>query len=143
MNMPIAERSSGHVMLSTRLISELGDAHSTLRATTQRNGSAVMVYAGGEIDACNESTWRRLLAEASAAVTTPGPLVIDTNGVDFMACCAFAVLADEADRCLRRGIDLRLVSREPIVPRIVAACGLSEMLPVYPSMDAALSATAP
>jgi anti-anti-sigma factor len=140
MNVATAEPVPSHLTLSMRLCHELGDAQSTLRATAQRSGSAVMVYAGGEVDACNERTWRHLLGEAAAAAAPPGPLVIDTSGVDFMACCAFAVLADEADRCHRRGVDLRLVSRQPVVTRIVETCRLSGLLPVHPTVDSALSA---
>ena len=58
-----------------------------------------------------------------------------------MACCAFAALAEEAERCRERGIELRLVSHQPIVARIVESCGLSQMLPVYPTVDAALAAS--
>ncbi|HWF27318.1 MAG TPA: anti-anti-sigma factor, partial [Mycobacterium sp.] len=49
--------SHPHLMLSTRLVYELGDPHSTLRATTDRCDAAVLINAGGEIDACNEHTW--------------------------------------------------------------------------------------
>lgn len=139
----IAEPSSSHLMLSSRLISELARARSSLRATTERSGMAVIVNAGGELDASNEAIWRRLLTEAAAAVGPPGPLVIDTSGLDFMGCCAYAALAEEAERCRRRGIELRLVSNLAVVPRIVAACGLSELLPVEPTVDVALSAFPP
>ncbi|OIN79955.1 anti-sigma factor antagonist [Mycobacterium malmoense] len=132
--------SSPHFMLSTRLVYELGDSHSTLRATTDRSGAAVLINAGGEIDACNEHTWRQLVSEAAGVVTPPGPLVVDVTGLDFMGCCAFAVLADEAQRCRERGIEVRLVSRAPIVARIVDACGLHGMLPIYRTADAALAA---
>jgi anti-anti-sigma factor len=144
MNLATAEpfaSSPNHLALSTRLLSELGNAHSKLRAIVQRAGSAVMVYAGGQIDACNESTWRHLLAEAAAAVSPPGTLVIDTGGLDFMGCCAFSVLADEVDAGRHRGIELCLVSCQPIVPRILEACGLREVLAVHPSVDSALAAT--
>jgi anti-anti-sigma factor len=134
--------SSPHLMLSTRLVYELGDPHSTLRATTDRCGAAVLINAGGEIDACNEHTWRRLVSEAASVVIPPGPFVVDVTGLDFMGCCAFAVLADEARRCRQRGIELRLVSRDPIVARIVDACGLSRVLPTYPTADAALATDA-
>jgi anti-anti-sigma factor len=134
--------SRPHLMLSTRLVYELGDPHSTLRATTDRCGSAVLINAGGEIDACNEHTWRHLVSEAASVVTPPGPLVVDVTGLDFMGCCAFSVLVDEAQRCRRRGIELRLVSRQPIVARIVDACGLSGMLPIYPTTDFALATAA-
>lgn len=129
-------------MLSTRLVYELGDPQSTLRATTDRSGPAVLIHAGGEVDGCNEHTWQQLIREAASVVTAPGPFVIDVHGLDFMACCAFSVLAEEAERCRRRGIELRLVSRQPIVGRIVKACGLDALLPIYPTADSALAMTA-
>ncbi|MGD1282208.1 anti-sigma factor antagonist [Mycobacterium seoulense] len=129
-------------MLSTKLVYELGDPNSTLRATADRSGPAVLIYAGGEIDACNEHTWRQLVSEVAGIVIAPGPLVVDVTGLEFMGCCAFAVLADEAKRCKDRGVELRLVSREPIVARIVDACGLSALLPIYPTADSALASPA-
>jgi anti-anti-sigma factor len=139
----IAEPSSSHLMLSSRLISELAQARSTLRTTTERSDSAVIVHAGGELDASNEDTWRHLLGEAAAAARRPGPLVVDTSGLDFMACCAYATLAEEAKRCRDRGVEMRLVSSQPVVKRIVGACGLSGLLPVDPTVDAALGAFVP
>jgi anti-anti-sigma factor len=139
----MAEPSCNHLMLSSRLISELAQASSTLRMTTERIGLAVIVSAGGELDASNEGTWRRLLSESAAAAGPPGPLVVDTSGLDFIGCCAYAALAEEAEHCGQRGVGLRLVSNQPVVPRIVAACGLSELLPVDDSIDAALSAYDP
>jgi anti-anti-sigma factor len=136
------EPMSSPLTLSTRLVYELGDPGSTLRATTDRSGAAVIVNAGGEIDACNELTWRHLVREAAGVVTPPGPFVVDVTGLDFMGCCAFAVLADEAQRCKERGIELRLVSNAALVTRIVDACGLNRLLPIYPSADAALATAA-
>jgi len=129
-------------MLSTQLVSELGDARSTLRATAQRCDSTVIIYAGGEVDACNEHTWQRLLSEVGSILTPPDALVVDVSGLEFMACCAFAALAEEADRCRRRGVDLCLVSHEPAVARTIQACGLSSLLPVHPTPDSAVSNTA-
>jgi anti-anti-sigma factor len=126
-------------MLSTRLVSELGDQHSTLRATTDRSGAAVLINAGGEIDACNEHTWRELVSEAASVVIPPGPFVVDVTGIDFMGCGAYAVLANEAQACQERGVKLRLVSCDPIVKRVVDACGLNHLLPIYPTADAALA----
>ena len=142
MSAAIAEPMSSPLTLSTRLIYQLGDPHSTLRATTDRCGAGVLISAGGEVDACNEHTWRQLVSEAASVVTSPGPFVVDVTGLDFLACCAFAVLAEEARRCQERGIELRLVSREPIVARIVDACDLSGVLPIYPTADAALAMAA-
>lgn len=139
----MADSSLHPLMLSSRLISELAQAHSSLRATTERSGEAVIVSAGGELDASNDAAWRHLLSEASAAAGPPGPLVIDTSGLDFMGCCAYAALAEEAERARERGVAVRLVSRQSVVTRIVRACGLSELLPVDVSVDAALAACTP
>jgi anti-anti-sigma factor len=95
----LAEPSFNHLMLSGRLISELARSRSTLRATTERSGEVVIVSAGGELDASNEATWRRLLGEAAAAAGPHGLFVVDTSGVDFMACCAYAALGEEAESC--------------------------------------------
>jgi anti-anti-sigma factor len=139
MTYAIADPSFNHLMLSSRLISELAQASSTLRMTTERIDLAVIVTAGGELDASNEATWRRLLNEAAAAAGPPGPLVVDISGLDFMGCCAYAALAEEAERCRQHGVQLRLVSNQSVVPRVVEACGLSELLPVDATVDAALS----
>jgi anti-anti-sigma factor len=128
--------------LSANLVSALHNPRGVLRTLAERDGTIVTVYAGGEVDAANEHSWHQLLREAAAATPPPGPLVINTDGLDFMGCCAFTALAEEADRCLRRGIRMCLVSRKPIVRRIITASGLGSRLPVYPDADTALSAAA-
>ncbi len=139
MSLVFAESFPSHLTLSTRLVNELGEPRSTLRAMTDRSGEAVVIYAGGEIDACNENTWRRLVTEAAATATAPVPFVVDVTDVDFMGCCAYGVLADAAEQCRRRGVAVRLVARAPIVTRIVKACGLTALLPIYPTVQDALA----
>ncbi|MDP7735623.1 anti-sigma factor antagonist [Mycobacterium paragordonae] len=139
MSLVIAESFSTHLTLSTRLVYQLGEPCSTLRAITDRSGEAVVIHAGGEVDACNENTWRQLVTEAAATATAPGPFIVDVSDVDFMGCCAYTVLAEAAEDCRRRGVELRLVTHAPIVTRIVDACGLSAVLPIYPTVDSALA----
>lgn len=139
MSLVIAESFSSHLTLSTRLVYQLGEPRSTLRAITDRSGDAVVIHAGGEIDACNESTWRQLVTEAAATATAPGPFVVDVIDVDFMGCCAYSVLSEAAEQCRNRGVELRLVTHAPIVSRIVAACGLTAELPIFPTVDNALA----
>jgi len=110
-----------------------------LRITTERNGSSLILRAGGEVDAANEVMWRRVLSQAAAATSEPGPLVVDVNGLDFMGCCAYAALADEADRSRRRGIEVCLVSQKAITRRIIAAGALGSRLRVYPDVGTAVS----
>ena len=142
MSLATAELFPSNSRLSTRLVAELGGAHSSLRATIERSGVAVVVCAGGEVDASNDSSWRALLHEAAAMVTPPGAFVVDVDNLEFIGCCAYAALSEEAQRCRRSGVDLRLVSRQPIVARVIAASGLSGLLPVHPNEDSALTAAA-
>lgn len=139
MNRTPVESYLSPVTLSAPLLSELGDPRSTLRAAIQRSGPAVIILAGGEVDASNEHVWRRLVGEAAAVATRPGPFIVDVSGLDFMGCCAFAVLADEAERCRPRGVELRLVSSDSAIARLVEAGNLGGALPLHPTTDSALS----
>ena len=124
---------------SRRLSSRFCDANSGLRAITECDGSAVVVHVGGDIDASNESAWERLVSKSAAIAIAPGPFVVDVRELEFMGSCAYAVLAQEAASCVRRGVDLRLVSGQLIVGRTIAACGLGGLLPLYPTVETALS----
>ena len=130
----------GHPLLSASLVAQMGGAGNTLHATIERSGSAVLLYAGGEVDAANEAIWRRLLGEAATATAAPGPLLIDTDGLDFMAGCAYAALAEQADRCRIQGIKVCLVSAQRIVARVVGVMKLDRQMPLYHDLDAALMA---
>lgn len=126
---------------STRLRCHLGDAQSGLRAFTECSGPAVVVHVGGDIDASNETSWQRLVRQSASMAIAPGPCVIDMRDLEFMGSCAYAVLAQEAERCRQRGVTLRVVNSQPMVARTIAACGLHRLLPMYASVDAALSPT--
>src|SRR5262245_38735691 len=143
MNRATTESFLSPVTLSAQLLAELGDPRSTLRAAVQRSGQAVIIAAGGEVDASNEHTWRRLVGEAAAVASRPGLFIVDVSGLDFMACCAFAVLADEAERCRPRGVELRLVSCDSSIARLVEAGNLSRVLPLHPTTDSALATAGP
>lgn len=123
----------------TRQDTQRDAPRSVLRAATKLNGSAAIVSAGGEVDASNVSSWANLLGEAAKAACPPGPVVVDVRDMDFLACCAFAALARQAQHCRRRGVALCLVSHQPAVARTVAICGLRWVLPIHPTVEAALS----
>jgi anti-anti-sigma factor len=124
---------------TARLSSRFCDANSGLRAITECDGTAVVVRVGGDIDASNEGAWERLVSKSAALAIAPGPFVVDVRELEFMGSCAYSVLAQEAARCERRGLGLRLVSGQVIVGRTIAACGLGGLLPLYPTVEAALS----
>jgi anti-anti-sigma factor len=126
--------------LSDSLSYALNAAGSRLRVTIETSGAAVLLRAGGEVDACNMAIWRWLLCEAAGVTTAPGPLLVETSGLDFMGCCAYTVLAEQSELSRRRGIRLCLVSNQPIVARVLAAGRLDAQLPCYRNVQAALDA---
>ncbi|MBF6175550.1 anti-sigma factor antagonist [Nocardia blacklockiae] len=132
-----------HRPVSGDLLCSPADSGSQLSGHTEYRGRALVVHARGEVDACTLTAWKRMLRDASAVVTAPGPLVVDLTEVGFLSCRAFAVLAGEASRCRRHGVELRLVSTASIVARIVAAADLPELLPIHPDVEAAASAASP
>ncbi|MGK8506745.1 anti-sigma factor antagonist [Nocardia asiatica] len=119
------------------------DAHLFLSASIERRGSAVVIHVRGEVDAYTLPTWRRLLSEAVASVTATGPLVVETSGLLFMACRSLVVLADESERCRRRGIRLSVVGSWSVVTRVVTVIELDALLPVYASVEDALAESVP
>lgn len=141
-----ATRESGTItavsprpMMTAPTPADPGDTQRRLRIAVERQGSAVIVCAAGEADASNCDTWRHALTTATATVMTPGALVVDVRGLDFMAICAYAGLADVAQRCQRRGARLWLVSDQPIVAKALAICRLSDLLPTASTVEAALA----
>jgi anti-anti-sigma factor len=110
-----------------------------LRASSVRDGSAVIVAVVGELDASNNGSWSRLLTKMGGTTVAPGPFVVDVRGLRSMECGAFHILAREAQRCRRRGFNLCLVSNSPATAQTVAACGLRPVLLIFPTVDAALS----
>lgn len=126
--------------ISTRpLKPRLAAASTLLNAVTRRRGPAVIIAVSGAIDASNEGEWNYLVEQMAAIARFPGPVVVDAHEMDFMGCCAYPALARAAERCRRRGVTLCLVSQQPIVARIVAVLGLRWLLPIYPTIEAALS----
>ncbi|MDD7813523.1 anti-sigma factor antagonist [Mycobacterium sp. CSUR Q5927] len=129
------------VRLSEVLASVTAPPDDEVRVVLERSGSALVVSAGGSVDASNVAVWRRLVGEAAAVTAVPGPLIVDASGLEFMAVCAFGVLIEESARCRRRGIELCLVSGQPIVDRVVKAVGLDGELSFCATIDDALGGT--
>ncbi|BDT90913.1 MULTISPECIES: anti-sigma factor antagonist [Nocardia] len=114
-----------------------------LRATVERRGAAAIVHAHGEVDAYTLPTWRKVLRDAATATAAPGLVVIDTSGLDFMACRSILALAEESEACRRRGVRLCVVGRRSTVTRVVDLLNLDALLPIYSSVDDALADAVP
>ena len=59
-----------------------------------------------------------------------------TNGVNWCAsrdAIEVRYQTEEAEKCLSRGVELRVMSCRLVGSRLVDACGLSRLLPIYPT----------
>jgi anti-anti-sigma factor len=124
---------------SSQLSSPTADMQSGLQATTEYTGSSVVVHVGGDIDASNARAWQNVLSQGAARAVAPGSFVIDVRDLDFMGSRGYAALAHEAAECRSRGVNLRLVTSQPIVAQTITACGLRPLLPTYTTVETALT----
>jgi anti-anti-sigma factor len=133
--------NAAHVIRSPRLVRQLGAPSSTLRAFLEREDSAIFAYVGGEVDACNESTWRCLLGEAAGAVAPGAVLIVDLTGLKFISCGALEILTKQFHWCRRSDIPMRLVTKQEVIRQIVRAHIPTGALPIFPSAMVALGHT--
>jgi anti-anti-sigma factor len=89
----------------------------------------------GEIDIANAEDVRdTLLAVLNQGITT---LIIDLTGTTFCACAGASAFARAQLRAGASGGQVRLVTRTPIVLRLLALTGLDRLLPVFDNLSAA------
>lgn len=109
-------------------------AQRRLSPVITRDVAAVVTRVSGEIDAENEDVWRRLLAETAELTGSPGSLIVDINGVEFIGVGAFRILVEQIDRCRQRGVEMCVVATQPIIARLAAVCGVASLVPIYPTV---------
>jgi anti-sigma B factor antagonist len=109
-----------------------------LRISSRRAGPALVVAVAGEIDAFTAPK----LETALGAVLdqTGGPVIVDLGNVPFLASRGISVLVGAATEARQRERQLRFVvgSATP-VRRPLQVLGLDDTLPLYASVDEALT----
>jgi anti-anti-sigma factor len=98
----------------------------------EERGPVVIARLGGEVDAANATTVQAELLRRSGS----GVLVLDLREIQYLDSAGIAML-----EALRRATDLRLVyDRVSIVGRAISIVGFDQVLSVYETVDAAVSA---
>ncbi|OBI50688.1 hypothetical protein A5707_14850 [Mycobacterium kyorinense] len=120
------------------VIEELPDTAARLQVDLTHHGSAVIIHASGEVDAYTLPAWRQATLQAAAQVSSPGPVIADLSGLDFISWGGLRTLADQAAARRRSGTPVVVVSQAAIVRRMVEVAELHDLLPVHPSVEAAL-----
>jgi anti-sigma B factor antagonist len=114
-------------------------ASDPLRAYLRLEGLAVVLRTTGEIDMSTAPVLADELTEAIATGTAPAPVVADLSDVTFLSSAGLAVLLDARARCEQAGTPLRLVATTRPVIRSLQVAGLTELLPVYPTVTEAVT----
>lgn len=110
-----------------------------LSVSVERNDTAVIVSATGEIDIATAPEFR---ATALGAVARcPGLLVADLSGVSFIDSSGLNVLVLLRQEALSRGHELRLVTSRRI-DAVLKIAGLDQVFAIQPDLPSALDDTA-
>jgi anti-sigma B factor antagonist len=102
-------------------------------------GTCTVVQLAGEADLTTAALRDALTAEAAAR---PGLLLVDMTALTFIDSGALHMITD-AYRALRRdGGSLALIRPSPAVSRVLELTGISQVIPVYGSVNEAVTAAA-
>ena len=102
---------------------------------------AVIVRAGGELDAFTADQLAKHLREAEDAVTPPAPVLLDLTEVTYLSSAGVATLVIHTGRCAELDSRLCVVADQPAVLRIVALTGADNIITIAPSLEQALTAS--
>jgi anti-sigma B factor antagonist len=108
----------------------------TFETSECKVGPATVVSVNGEIDVATAPMLRERLQ--SCIERGDKGLVVDLLGVPFLDSTALGVLVGAAKRLRENGGSLRIVLTEPRVAKVFEITGLTETLPISPTVDEAI-----
>jgi anti-sigma B factor antagonist len=109
-----------------------------LQIDTVRQGGACVFTLSGEVDIYSSPALRNALAAASAEGLST--IVVDLNGVSFIDSSGLGVLVGALRRAREAGGDLKIVSAQEFVGRIMRITGLDHVFALHATLDEALEA---
>ncbi|XIG72970.1 anti-anti-sigma factor (plasmid) [Streptomyces sp. SGAir0957] len=108
-----------------------------MAVTPRVEGGATVLEVRGEID--YETGGPLQAALASACAGTAPQCVVDLGGVAFLDSSGLSILLAAYGRATAAGGWLRLARVSPPVLRVLTIVGLDSVVPIYPTMQAALA----
>lgn len=121
------------------LITTTAPRHCVTTRWSDRGVLAVFA-AAGEIDASNGPGFADLLAVELAS--KPDVLIVDLSEVDFCSSSAASALLRASGDAHERRIGFAVASSQRAVRRLVDILGLRTLIPLYPTVEAALNDSA-
>lgn len=109
-----------------------------LQISTTRKGDACVVSVAGEVDIYTSPALKTALA--AAATDGCSLLIVDLDGVGFIDSSGLGVLVGALRRAREADGDLRVVSGNDTVARILRITGLDQVFSLHSALDDALEA---
>ncbi|MTD53375.1 anti-sigma factor antagonist [Amycolatopsis pithecellobii] len=106
-----------------------------LRISREFTDDGVLVRVAGDLDMATAGKLAEELRIARELGAASAPLIVLLDEVDFLGSAGLAVLVHESN-------GLRIVASSRLVLHSIAATGLAEVLPVFPTVEDALARTA-
>ncbi|MGW0523789.1 STAS domain-containing protein [Crossiella sp. NPDC003009] len=107
-----------------------------IKVTTTESEQGVVVAATGEVDLLTTPALQQALEQAVAA--RPPVLVVDLTGVSFLGSVGLAALVQVLPAA-EQGTKIRVVATSLAVVRPLTVTGLTELLPVFATVDQAFA----
>lgn len=104
----------------------------------EEQSDAVIVRAGGELDAFTVDQLTKHLQEAEDAVTPPAPVLLDLTDLTYLSSAGVAALVIHTQRCAERKTRLRVVADQPAVLRPITLTGADDTIHVVPTLEKAI-----
>lgn len=100
--------------------------------------AAPILFPQGRLDAAHTPQLEQMLREALSG--NPSALIVDLAQVTYLSSSGLRILLIAAKRLRQGGGHLLLCCPQPAVARVLRLTGFAEILPVYPTREAALKA---
>lgn len=113
----------------------------TLRIDSATSGNGVVVRVAGEVDMETAPILSEHLAAALAQAPTAKPVVVDLRAVPFLSSNGLSVLMSTHTQCTEQNTPLHIVADHRPVLRPIQATGLTQILTIHPTVEAAQATT--
>ena len=115
----------------------MGQDTLNIDVTASADGAKQIFSLGGSLDIATSPTLRAALVEATGR--DKHHIVVDLSQLEFLDSTGLGALIGAHKRATERGGAVRLVAQEGQILRLLRITGLLEVLPVYPTVEAALT----
>jgi anti-sigma B factor antagonist len=119
-------------------VTDTTDAEFWIRREEQAD--AVIVRAGGELDAVSADQLAEQLLKAEDAVAPPAPVLLDLTGITYLSSAGIATLVIHTQRCAELNSRLQVIADQRAVLRPITLSGADDVIDIAPTLETAIDA---